>query len=78
MCTDWVNVGLQDPRVLGSNDPLIGANEAVAGWFDLVLKTGATIRLRGLQRFVTTRGGAYTFLPSITALRYLGSLSKAA
>jgi deferrochelatase/peroxidase EfeB len=76
MCTDWVNVGLQDPRVLGSNDPLIGANEAVAGWFDLVLKTGATIRLRGLPRFVTSRGGAYTFLPSITALRYLGSLGK--
>ena len=76
MCCDWVNVGLQDPRVTGSNDPLIGANAAETGWFDLVLKSGATFRLRRLPRFVRTRGGAYTFLPSISALRYLGSLGK--
>jgi hypothetical protein len=71
---DWVNVGLQDPRVTGSNDPLIGANTVETGWFDLLLKSGATIRLRKLPRFVTTRGGAYTFLPSIAAIRYLGAL----
>jgi len=69
-----VNVGLQDPRVTGSNDPLIGANTVETGWFDLLLKSGATIRLRKLPRFVTTRGGAYTFLPSIAAIRYLGAL----
>jgi len=76
MCTDWVNVGLQDPRVTGSNDPLIGANAPETGWFDLVLKSGTTFRLRTLPRFVRARGGAYTFLPSITAIRYLGSLGK--
>jgi deferrochelatase/peroxidase EfeB len=76
MCTDWVNVGLQDPRVTGSNDPLIGANAPETGWFDLVLRSGATFRLRSLPRFVRARGGAYTFLPSITAIRYLGSLGK--
>jgi deferrochelatase/peroxidase EfeB len=76
MCTDWVNVGLQDPRVTGSNDPLIGANAPETGWFDVVLKSGTTFRLRGLPRFVRARGGAYTFLPSITAIRYLGSLGK--
>ncbi len=76
MCTDWVNVGLQDPRVTGSNDPLIGANAPETGWFDLVLKSGATFRLRTLPRFVRARGGAYTFLPSITAIRHLGSLVK--
>jgi len=67
---------LQDPRVTGSNDPLIGANARETGWFDLVLKSGTSFRLRGLPRFVRARGGAYTFLPSITALRYLGSLGK--
>ena len=76
MCCDWVNVGLQDPRITGSNDPLIGANEPATSWFDLLLKSGTTIRLRGLPRFVRTRGGAYTFLPSISAIRYLGSLGK--
>ena len=76
MCCDWVNVGLQDPRITGSNDPLIGANDPETGWFDLVLKSGATFRLRRLPRFVRTRGGAYTFLPSISAIRYLASLGK--
>ncbi len=76
MCCDWVNVGLQDPRVTGSNDPMIGANEPETGWFDLLLRSGETIRLRGLPRFVQARGGAYTFLPSVSAIRYLGSLGK--
>ena len=30
--------------------------------------------LRGFPRLVTTRGGAYCFLPSVTALRYLAAL----
>jgi deferrochelatase/peroxidase EfeB len=74
MSCDWLNLGLQDPRVTGSNDPLLGANEPVTSWFDLPLPSGKTIRLRGLPRFVTTKGGAYTFLPSIAAIGYLGSL----
>jgi hypothetical protein len=76
MCCDWINVGLQDPRVTGSNDPLIGANEPQTSWFDLPLGDGQTIRLRNLPRFVRTRGGAYTFLPSIPAIRYLSGLGK--
>jgi deferrochelatase/peroxidase EfeB len=72
---DWLNLGLQDPRVTGSNDPLLGANDPETSWFDLPLPSGAPIRLRGLPRFVTTRGGAYTFLPSVSAIKYLGSLS---
>jgi hypothetical protein len=35
--------------------------------------SGGAIRLRGLPRFVWTRGGAYTFLPSLSAIRFLGS-----
>jgi len=76
MSTDWLNLGLQDPRVTGSNDPLVGANESATSWFDLPLKSGATVRLRGLPRFVQTRGGAYTFLPSLSAIRYLGALTN--
>jgi deferrochelatase/peroxidase EfeB len=74
MC-DWLNLGLQDPDVTGSNDPLIGANTPETSWFDLSLKNGGTIRLRGFPRFVTTRGGAYTFLPSLTAIEYLSKLT---
>jgi deferrochelatase/peroxidase EfeB len=74
MSYDWINLGLQDPRITGSNDPLLGANEPVTSWFDLPLKSGTTIRLKGLPRFVQTRGGAYTFLPSISAIHFLGTL----
>lgn len=73
MSSDWLNLGLQDPRITGSNDPISGANDPGTSWFDLPLKSGGTIRLRGLPQFVWTRGGAYTFLPSLKAIHYLGS-----
>ena len=74
MC-DWLNLGLQNPEVTGANDPLIGANAPETSWFDLSLKNGGRIRLRGFPRFVTTRGGAYTFLPSLPAIDYLSKLT---
>jgi Dyp-type peroxidase family len=70
---DWINLGLQDPRITGSNDPLLGANQQDASWFDIVT-AGGTVRLHGFPRFVRTRGGAYTFLPSISALRWMGTM----
>ena len=73
MC-DWLNLGLQDPGITRSNDPLIGANEAKTSWFDLRLKDGSAFRLRGFPRFVITRGGAYTFIPSIAGIQYLAQL----
>jgi deferrochelatase/peroxidase EfeB len=73
MSCDWLNLGLQDPRITGSNDPISGANDPTTSWFDLPLKSGATIRLPGLPRFVRTRGGTYAFLPSLPAIRFLGS-----
>jgi deferrochelatase/peroxidase EfeB len=73
MC-DWINVGLQDPDITGSNDPILGANTPETSWFDLTLRDGGRIRLRGFPRFVTTRGGAYLFIPSLPAIRALGRL----
>jgi deferrochelatase/peroxidase EfeB len=70
---DWINLGLQDPRITGSNDPVTGANEADASWFDIQTSRG-TVRLRDMPRFVRTRGGAYTFLPGVSALRWIGTL----
>jgi deferrochelatase/peroxidase EfeB len=74
MC-DWLNLGLQDPAITGSNDPLLGANTPETSWFDLSLRNGGRIRLRGFPRFVITRGGAYTFLPSLPAIEYLSKLT---
>ena len=70
MC-DWINLGLQHPAITGTNDPLIGANAPETDWFDLVLPGGGSFRLRGLPRFVTTRGGAYLFVPSLPAITHL-------
>jgi deferrochelatase/peroxidase EfeB len=74
MSCDWLNLGLQDPRITGSNDPISGTNDPDTSWFDLPLKSGGKIRLPGFPEFVSTRGGAYTFLPSLKAIRFLGSL----
>lgn len=73
MC-DWVNLGLQDPDITGANDPLIGANVPEMSWFDLSLRNGRTIRLRHIPQFVRARGGAYTFLPSLSAIQHLSRL----
>ena len=75
MC-DWLNLGLHDPDITCSNDPLIGANTPETSWFDLRLTDGTPYRLHGFPRFVTTRGGAYTFLPSLKAIAYLGALQS--
>ena len=74
MC-DWLNLGLQDPNITGSNDPLMGANSPETSWFDLTLRNGGTIRIRGIPRFVTARGGSYLFLPSLPAIKYLSRLT---
>lgn len=80
MC-DWLNLGLNSPEITGSNDPLLGANIPETSWFDLNLwkqDEPGTIekhRIYGLPRFVVTRGGAYTFLPSLTGIRYLSGLA---
>jgi hypothetical protein len=52
---------------------MAGANEPGVGRFSIPCP-GGPIVLDGLPRFVTTRGGTYLFLPSLTALRYLADL----
>lgn len=74
MC-DWINLGLQDPNITGANDPLLGANTPETSWFDMTLPDGDTIRLYGFPRLIYTRGGAYTFLPSLAAVKYLSELT---
>jgi deferrochelatase/peroxidase EfeB len=61
------------------SDPLLGNREAVRGCpftntFSLPQKTGVRRRIMGLPQFITVRGGAYFFLPSIRALKYLSKL----
>ena len=71
---DWLNLGFQDPRITGTNDPLTGANEAATSSFLWPREGEEAIVLRRLPRFVVTRGGAYTFLPTIPAIRWIAAL----
>ena len=63
------------------SDPLLGNRQPIAGCpitgtFSLPQPSGAGLRLRDVPQFVTVCGGAYFFLPSLSALRYLASLGE--
>jgi deferrochelatase/peroxidase EfeB len=71
---DWINLGLQDPRITGTNDPILGANTEQTSRFEIPMPLGQKpIVLTGFPRFVTTVGSAYLFCPSISALRLLSA-----
>ena len=71
LMVNWANDSLFTAG-LGPNDkdPLIGACPDGSGHFSIPHPEKPVI-LDGFSRFVTTRGGAYCFLPSITGIRYL-------
>ncbi len=58
-------------------DPIMGDNDPSSSVFTLPTSTGP-IQVKGFERFVITRGSAYCFLPSVTALRYIASGAKEA
>jgi Dyp-type peroxidase family len=68
----WVN-GPVFQGLHGEVDPLVGNPDPTGGLFTI---PGSPIRSRvhEIPRFVHVRGGAYLFLPSHAALRYLAAL----
>jgi deferrochelatase/peroxidase EfeB len=63
------------------SDPLLGNRAAVGdcpvtGSFSIARDGKLPRRLTGLPQFVTVRGGAYFFLPSLRALRYIARAGK--
>lgn len=64
------------------SDPLLGSREVIEGAappdsFTLPgAQLGARRTVEGLPRFVRVRGGAYFFLPSLAALRYLTTVGS--
>jgi Dyp-type peroxidase family len=69
----WINNpsfhGLYDER-----DPIFGSSGTQAAGSMTIPREPVRRRLTGLGGFVTVRGGAYFFLPSIKALHYLATL----
>ncbi|MBX3035248.1 MAG: Dyp-type peroxidase [Bdellovibrionaceae bacterium] len=69
----WTN----DGEFIGAGsqpDPVAGAT---VGQAEFVIPQRPIRRtLKGIPQFVTTRGGEYFFMPSLSALRWLGELGK--
>lgn len=73
---DWINLGLHDPRLTGTNDPIIGSNHPSSSRFEIPIADGHdrvvhTAVLEGFASFTTTAGSVYLFCPSIPALYFL-------
>jgi deferrochelatase/peroxidase EfeB len=71
--SEWMN----DGSFFGGNttkDPVAGSNSGANAYS--FPRRPLPIRLKGLSRFVVTRGGEYCFLPSLRALRWLGELES--
>jgi Dyp-type peroxidase family len=75
LMSDWANKGSFAPGLRGTRDAIIGDNSRAGAAFLIPREGQPTIQLDGLSRFVTTRGGAYVFLPSLSAVRYLGEIA---
>ncbi|MGR7027081.1 Dyp-type peroxidase [Geodermatophilus sp. URMC 62] len=66
----WAVDGRFAPGLGRTQDPFLGSG----GTLPLATPGGGRAELRGLPRLVTTRGGAYCFLPSTTAIGHLAAL----
>ena len=77
LMSDWANKGTFAPGLHDTRDPVLGDNSAPGAKFLLPIEGGGTVEVAGLSRFVTCRGAAYCFLPSVTAIRYLSTLAAA-
>ncbi|WKU49054.1 Dyp-type peroxidase [Streptomyces sp. VNUA116] len=69
--SQWMNDGVFYGAG-NTKDPVVGAADGQAGY--TIPRRPVRRRLAPLPRFVVTRGGEYCFLPSLSALRWLGDL----
>lgn len=71
--SEWMN----DASFFGggdAKDPVVGANSGDGAYS--FPRRPIPKRMKGLSRFVATRGGEYCFLPGLRALRWLGELES--
>ena len=73
LMAEWAHDGLFAAGLGRSQDPFLSTQDGATGTFRLPVP-GGRAELTGLPRVVTTRGGAYCFIPSVTAIRHLAAL----
>ena len=76
LMSDWANKGTFAPGLRGTRDPVLGDNSTPDAKFLVPVAGKPTVEITGLSRFVTCRGAAYCFLPSVTALSYLAAVAQ--
>jgi Dyp-type peroxidase family len=69
--TLWVQGSNFSTNGPAGKDPLLGTNDVNDSIFKIPQAEGEPIVLEGFPQFIKTRGSAYVFLPSITALKYI-------
>jgi len=68
---EWINDG-NFIGIGGERDPIIGLQEEGASF--TIPKEPVRRRVHGIETFNVLRGGEYFFMPSLSALRWLGEL----
>ncbi|HYP26328.1 MAG TPA: peroxidase [Blastocatellia bacterium] len=58
---------------VSGNDVFLGDNDPATSSFTLANPDGKNTVVKGFDRFIITRGGAYCYLPSRTAMKYLAN-----
>ena len=72
----WANSG-KVKQLYNDPDPIIGTRESIGDGEEqnfTIQEAPVNRTIKNLQRFITVRGGAYFFFPSISAIRYLSTL----
>ena len=77
LMSDWANKGTFAPGLRDTKDPILGDNVESEAKFLIPVEGRKPLELTGLPRFVKTRGAAYCFVPSATAVRYIAGLPAA-
>lgn len=67
---EWLNDGIFARGLARTKDPLTGTNDPEG---EFTAPGSPALHLTGLSQFVTTRGAAYCFLPSMTGLKHLAN-----
>jgi deferrochelatase/peroxidase EfeB len=75
LMSEWVNGSSFAPGIYGTTDPLLGNSPAGENTFVIPRENAAPLVIARFPQLVSTRGSAYTFLPSLTAIRFIANLA---
>ena len=75
LMSEWINGSTFAPGINGTTDPILGNSSQGGNKFVIPRENATPLVISNFPRLVTTRGSAYTFLPSITGLRFIAELS---